>query len=353
MAADAQESECGGRRPRLRWFMHERRFPVHFLPGLVEDGMKSAVRKATAVAQSAHPSTTAPGVPARARATETGRSRAEIVAHACRRIETSETPPTLNELAAEAGLSPWQLHRHFVAETGLTPKAYANALRARRVRSVLASQQRQVTDAIYEAGYNASSRFYETSDRVLGMKPHEYRAGGAGTRIRFAVGECSMGAILVAESSRGICAILLGDDPEQLVRDLHHQFPKADLVGGDSDFEDRVARVIAFVEAPATGIDLPLDIRGTAFQERVWRALRAVPAGTTITYTELARRIGAPAAVRAVARACATNSIAVAIPCHRVLRLNGDLAGYRWGVERKQRLLERERGTATAETNAA
>src|SRR5690606_36100191 len=135
-----------------------------------------------------------------------------------RRIETSETPPTLNELAAEAGLSPWQLHRHFVAETGLTPKAYANALRARRVRSVLASQQRQVTDAIYEAGYNASSRFYETSDRVLGMKPHEYRAGGAGTRIRFAVGECSMGAILVAESSRGICAILLGDDPEQLVR---------------------------------------------------------------------------------------------------------------------------------------
>lgn len=327
---------------------------AHFLPALVEDGMKSAVQKALpSVAHTAHLSTHVPETPAGLRTPETGRSRAEIVAQACRCIEMRDIPPTLGELAAEAGISPWQLHRYFVAEMGLTPKAYATAVRARRVRSVLAAKERPVTEAIYEAGYNASSRFYETSDRVLGMRPQEYRAGGAGTRIRFAVGQCSMGAILVAESSRGICAILLGDDPDQLVRELHHQFPAAELEGGDPEFEERVAHVIAFVETPSMGIDLPLDIRGTAFQERVWRALRAVPAGTTITYTELAKRIGAPGAVRAVARACATNSIAVAIPCHRVVRINGDLAGYRWGVERKRQLLERERGTSTREAQTA
>lgn len=210
-------------------------------------------------------------------------------------------------------------------------------------RPALVGGSRAVIDAIYAAGYNASSRFYEASDSVLGMRASEYRAGGAGIRICFAVGQCCLGAILVAESRRGICAILLGNDPEELVRDLQRRFPTAELTGGDPDFEQRVARVVAFVETPSTGIDLPLDIRGTAFQERVWQALRAVPPGTTITYSELAVRIGAPAAVRAVAQACGANRLAVAIPCHRVVRLNGDLGGYRWGLEKKQWLLDRER----------
>lgn len=271
-------------------------------------------------------------------------ARSELVARACRRMEAAESPPGLKALAADSGLSPWQFHRLFVSETGLTPRAYAAGLRARKLREALAEGNRAVTDAIYEAGYNASSRFYETSDNVLGMRASEYRAGGAGARICFAVGQCCLGAILVAESARGICAILLGDDPDDLVRDLHHRFPTAELTGGDTDFEQRVARVVAFVEAPSTGLDLPLDIRGTAFQERVWQALLAVPPGTTITYGELAARIGAPAAVRAVAGACGANRLAVAIPCHRVVRLNGELGGYRWGVEKKLRLLERERG---------
>lgn len=266
-----------------------------------------------------------------------------IVAQACRSLEEAETPLSLKELASRAGLSPWRFHRLFLAETGLTPHAYASGVRARRLRNTLATTDQPVTDAIYEAGYNASSRFYEASDRVLGMRPRDYRAGGAGTRIQFAVGQCFLGAILVAESPRGICAILLGDDPETLVLDLQNQFPNAELSGGDPAFEHRVAQVVGFVEAPHLGLNLPLDIRGTAFQERVWQALLAIPAGSTVSYTELAARIGSPAAVRAVANACGRNHLAVAIPCHRVVRRSGDLAGYRWGVERKTRLLERER----------
>lgn len=266
-----------------------------------------------------------------------------IVARACRSLEDAETPLSLKELANQAGLSPWRFHRLFLAETGLTPHAYASGVRARRLRNTLATTDQPVTEAIYEAGYNASSRFYEASDRVLGMRPRDYRAGGAGTRIQFAVGQCFLGAILVAESPRGICAILLGDDPEELVRELQNQFPNAELSGGDPAFEQRVAQVVGFVEAPHLGLNLPLDIRGTAFQERVWQALLAIPAGSTVSYTELAARIGSPAAVRAVANACGKNHLAVAIPCHRVVRRNGDLAGYRWGVERKTRLLERER----------
>lgn len=268
--------------------------------------------------------------------------RSQLVAQACRSMEAATSPPALKSLAAEAGLSPWQFHRLFVAETGLTPRAYATGVRARKLRDTLLAGDHAVTDAIYEAGFNTSSRFYETSDRVLGMRARDYRTGGAGNRIRFAVGQCSLGAILVAESDRGICAILLGDDPDLLVRDLERRFPKAELAGGDPDFEERVARVVGFVEAPSLGIGLPLDIRGTAFQERVWQALRAVPPGSTISYSELAARIGAPAAVRAVAHACGANPLAVAIPCHRVVRRNGDLAGYRWGVERKRQLLQRE-----------
>ena len=199
-----------------------------------------------------------------------------------------------------------------------------------------------MTDAIYEAGFNSGGRFYAGSDRMLGMTPTAYRAGGSKAEIRFAVGECSLGSILVATSARGVCAILLGDDPDALVRDLQDRFPRAVLIGGDRPFEQTVARVVGFVEAPGLGLDLPLDIRGTAFQQRVWEALRAIPVGKTVSYSELAARIGSPRSVRAVAQACAANALAVAIPCHRVVSRDGAVSGYRWGVERKRALLAKE-----------
>lgn len=274
--------------------------------------------------------------------TKAAAERAALVARACRLIETSETPPPLDDLAAEVGMSPFHFHRLFKAETGLTPKAYSSAYRARKLREELSSPDTSITDAIYGAGFNSNSRFYEASDQLLGMRARDYRAGGAGAVIRFAVGQCSLGAILVAQSQKGICAILLGDDPDRLVRDLQDQFPKAELIGCDGDFEQLVAQVVGFIEAPSMGLHLPLDVQGTAFQERVWRALREIPPGTTVSYGEIAARIGSPKAVRAVAQACATNHIAVAIPCHRVVRRNGDIAGYRWGVDRKRELLRRE-----------
>ncbi len=267
--------------------------------------------------------------------------QAALVADLCRLIENAERAPSLQELADHAGLSTYHLHRVFRTVTGLTPREYASGRRAGRVRAELASSA-TVTEAIYGAGYNTGSRFYEQSNRLLGMTPTRYRAGGAGMEIRFAVGECSLGAILVAASERGVCAILLGDDPDALARDLQDRFQRADLIGGDAGFEQLVAQVVGFVEAPGLGLDLPLDVRGTAFQQRVWQALREIPAGATASYSEIARRIGAPQAVRAVAGACAANALAVAIPCHRVVRNDGGLAGYRWGVERKRALLDRE-----------
>jgi len=267
---------------------------------------------------------------------------AALVARACRLIEESEQPPSLDELAAAVGLSRYHFHRLFKAQTGLTPRGYAAARRTRRLRDELARRP-TVTEAIYGAGFHSNSRFYESANGVLGMTPKAFRSGGVGTSIRFAVGETWLGSILVAASDKGVCAILLGDDPDDLARDLQDQFPKARLIGGDPDFEQLVAKVVGFVEAPATGLDLPLDIRGTAFQQRVWEALRQIPAGSTATYTQIATRIGRPKSVRAVARACAANALAVAIPCHRVVRTDGSLSGYRWGVERKGDLLQRER----------
>ncbi len=280
----------------------------------------------------------------RARSDQTSAAiqRAEVVARACRMIEVSETSPALDDLALEVGMSPFHFHRLFKAETGLTPKAYSSAYRARKLREELSSPDASITNAIYGSGFNSNSRFYETSDQLLGMRARDYRAGGAGAVIRFAVGQCSLGAILVAQSQRGICAILLGDDPDLLVRDLQDQFPKAELIGCDGEFEKLVAEVVGFIEMPSIGLHLPLDVQGTAFQERVWRVLREIPPGTTASYTEIAERIGSPKAVRAVAQACANNHIAVAIPCHRVVRRDGDLAGYRWGVDRKRELLRRE-----------
>jgi AraC family transcriptional regulator, regulatory protein of adaptative response / methylated-DNA-[protein]-cysteine methyltransferase len=266
---------------------------------------------------------------------------AETVAKACRLIEGSEEIPRLEGLASAAGMSRFHFHRVFKAVTGVTPRAYAAERRAQRVRAEL-GRSRTVTEAIYESGFQSNGRFYAASPEILGMTPTDFREGGQRSRIRFAVGECSLGSILVAATERGVCAILLGDDPEALVRDLQDRFPRAELVGGDASFEQLVARVVTFVEAPGVGLDLPLDVRGTAFQQRVWQALRAVPAGETVSYSDIAARIGEPKAVRAVAQACGANSLAVAIPCHRVVRNDGALSGYRWGVERKRALLDRE-----------
>jgi AraC family transcriptional regulator of adaptative response/methylated-DNA-[protein]-cysteine methyltransferase len=268
--------------------------------------------------------------------------RAEAVARACRIIEEADEAPSLGELAESVGMSAYHFHRVFKACTGVTPKGYAATHRGRRVRDELAKST-TVTQAIYGAGFSSNGRFYEESAGQLGMTPTAFRDGGGGAPIRFAIGECWLGSILVAASDRGVCAILLGDDPDALARDLQDRFPKAELIGGDAKFEGLVARVVGFLEAPSAGLDLPLDIRGTAFQRRVWEALREIPAGSTASYAEIAERIGQPKSVRAVARACGANAIAVAIPCHRVVRTDGALSGYRWGVERKAGLLRRER----------
>ena len=266
---------------------------------------------------------------------------AAMVTEACRLIEASQSVPTLEELANHAGVSGFHLHRVFKAITGVTPREYAAAHRGDRVRKEL-GRAGSVTAAIYRSGYNSNGRFYGESQQVLGMTPTIYRAGGADADIRFAVGECSLGSILVARSELGVCAILLGDDPDALARNLQDRFPRATLIGGDAEFEQLVAQVVGFVEAPGLGLDLPLDVQGTAFQRRVWQALQEIPAGSTASYSEIAGRIGSPKAVRAVAQACAANALAVAIPCHRVVRTDGGLSGYRWGVERKRELLERE-----------
>jgi AraC family transcriptional regulator of adaptative response/methylated-DNA-[protein]-cysteine methyltransferase len=270
------------------------------------------------------------------------KEQAALIAEACRLIETAEEPPKLDDLASAVGISPFYFHRRFKAVTGLTPKAYAAAHRGRRVREELDNAAASVTQAIYGAGYNSNSRFYEASNDLLGMTPTAYKQGGVNEAIRFAIAECSLGSILVAMSDKGVCALLLGDDPDKLARDLQDRFPHAELIGADAGFEKLVAEVIGFVEAPRLGLDLPLDMRGTAFQQRVWLALRQVPAGETVSYAEIARRIGEPKAVRAVAQACGANKIAVAIPCHRVVRTDGNLSGYRWGVERKRALLAKE-----------
>ena len=267
---------------------------------------------------------------------------AAMVARACRMIEAAESPPSLAELAHVAGLSPHHFHRLFKAVAGVTPKAYADAQRAEKLRDAL-GEAGTVTEACYDAGFNSSGRFYEQSQAVLGMTPGRFRSGGEASTIRFAVAETSLGALLVGATEAGVCALLLGDDPEALVQDLQDRFGRATLVGDDPAFDALVAMAVGLVERPSQGHGLPLDVRGTAFQQKVWQALRDIPAGKTAAYADIARAIGRPSAVRAVAQACGANRLAVAIPCHRVVRTDGDLSGYRWGVERKRVLLEREK----------
>ena len=267
---------------------------------------------------------------------------AAMVTEACRLIEASQSAPTLEELAAHAGVSGFHLHRVFKAITGLTPREYAAAHRGDRVRKEL-GRAGSVTAAIYQSGYNSNGRFYGESQQVLGMTPTIYRAGGADADIHFAIGECSLGSILVARSELGVCAILLGDDPDALAHDLQDRFPRATLIGEDAEFEQVVAHVVGFVEAPGLGLDLPLDVRGTAFQEAVWRELRAIPPGETRSYAQIAAAVGKPKAVRAAGSANGANAVAVLIPCHRVIRSDGSLGGYAYGLEIKRKLLEKER----------
>jgi AraC family transcriptional regulator of adaptative response/methylated-DNA-[protein]-cysteine methyltransferase len=268
---------------------------------------------------------------------------ASVAARACRTIEAAETAPTLEELAREAGLSPFHFHRLFKAETGVTPAAYAAQVKDRRAKAALADGA-AVTAAVYEAGYGSSSRFYEAAGDRFGMAPKAWRDGGRGEQISVAVAPCSLGFVLVGATARGVCAVELGDDPEALAADFALRFRNAERVEDDPELSALVAEVTAVIEEPKRAVaDLPLDVRGTAFQERVWRALRDIPAGEIRTYAEVAEAIGAPKAVRAVGAACGANPVAVVTPCHRVIGSSGKLTGYRWGVERKKALLDREK----------
>lgn len=267
---------------------------------------------------------------------------AEKVAAACRQIETGEIAPTLDDLAREADLSPYHFHRVFKATTGVTPKAYADAHRSERVRSQLKNGA-SITRVVYDAGYGSSARFYDTADHTLGMKPGQYRSGGRNLQIRYAVAPCSLGLVLAGATSKGLCAIFLGDDAISLQRDLRERFPNAALIEGDREFAKLLAKVAASIETPRKAASLPIDIIGTAFQQQVWAALRDIAPGETATYAQIAERIGKPKAVRAVGTACGANPIAVAVPCHRVVGSDGKLTGYRWGLDRKRALLDRER----------
>ncbi|MEM9553885.1 MAG: bifunctional DNA-binding transcriptional regulator/O6-methylguanine-DNA methyltransferase Ada [Acidobacteriota bacterium] len=264
------------------------------------------------------------------------RDRAAVAATVAR-IEAADEPPRLAELAAAADYSPHHLQRIFRRELGVTPAAYARALRARRAEQALADEAR-VTDAVYAAGFSAPSRFYEDSGRRLGMTPSAWRAGGAGQTIRWATAPTSLGQILVAATAIGICRLAFDEDEDALRR----RFPKARLEPGGDDLQRLVARAVESVEHPERSHDLPLDVRGTAFQEAVWRELTKVPPGETVSYAALAARAGSPRATRAVGSACGKNAVAVLIPCHRVTRADGDVGGYAYGRERKRALLERE-----------
>jgi AraC family transcriptional regulator, regulatory protein of adaptative response / methylated-DNA-[protein]-cysteine methyltransferase len=267
--------------------------------------------------------------------------RNDLVEAACRSLEQSASGVGLEELARGAGLSTHHFHRIFKQATGLTPKSYFKALQARRLQASLASAG-SVTEALYDAGYNSSGRFYEQGAPSLGMTPKVFKSGGLGERIRYAVEPCALGVIIVAATPRGVCGIEFGESAHALVEGLRLRFPRATFEPGDPSFRGWVGRVLAYIDHPSGLLDLPLDIQGTVFQRRVWQALRDIPSGSTASYAQVAATIGQPQAVRAVAQACASNQLAVVVPCHRVVRSDGSLSGYRWGTARKAELLRRE-----------
>jgi AraC family transcriptional regulator of adaptative response/methylated-DNA-[protein]-cysteine methyltransferase len=271
--------------------------------------------------------------------------RRELVSRLCRTLERADRTPTLAALARSAGLSPFHLQRVFKRVLGVSPRQYALALKDARFREAL-RRTRTVTEALHEAGYSSSSRLYERSMAMLGGRPAEVRRGAPADPVHFALTDSSLGRVLVAATRRGVCAVAFGDDDAALVKDLKRRFPQATRDEGTSAFSRLVRDVVRHLEAPTTPVELPLDLRGTAFQHRVWQALTRIPPGETRSYSALARALGAPKSARAVAQACGANPVAVLVPCHRVVRENGDLSGYRWGVERKAALLRREPGAS-------
>ena len=266
----------------------------------------------------------------------------------CRAIETAEAPPRLTALAAAAGLSRFHFQRLFKREVGVTPREYYVAHRRERFQRALAAGE-SVDAAVYGAGFGSASRVYERADALLGMSPAVYARGAAGEQIRCGFARSALGWIAVAATDRGVCAIELGSGRAALAERLAERFPRAAIDAADNSLGTYLAAIVAFIERPAQALRLPLDIRGTAFQQRVWRALQSVPPGETTSYGALARSVGRPAAARAVARACATNPVALAIPCHRAIAADGSSGGYRWGVQRKRALLERERAAVARE----
>ncbi len=268
------------------------------------------------------------------------------VEKACALLRTSETMPSLAELAGAAAISRYHFHRLFKQITGATPRDYARTHRLEALAQRLDAGEK-VTQAIYASGFGSSSRAYEAATGALGMTPAVRRKGGEGETIRFVTVTTPLGWALVAATRRGVCLTALGDDRERLAAAVRERFPAAEVVTEDPGLRDWAERIVRFITEPSHTLDLPLDIRGTAFQARVWRALQKIPLGQTATYSEIARALGQPRAVRAVARACAANDLALLVPCHRVIREDGDLAGYRWGIERKRALLARERAAAS------
>lgn len=267
-----------------------------------------------------------------------------VIEAACAQIEASETIPSLNALAARSGYSRFHFLRMFRDVAGVTPRRYAEAVRACRLRAALGSGER-VADAVADAGFGSESRVYGDTGRLLGMTPGAARRGGAGESIRIAFADCPFGRLLVAATEAGVCFIGFAEPDQALLDDLRRRFPQATVVPGGAGMTALVQAVVAFIEQPRGGLDLPLDLRGTLFQIRVWAALRQIPAGETRSYAELAQAVGNPRAVRAVARSCAANPVSLAVPCHRVIGSDGSLTGYRWGVPCKRELLKRERLT--------
>lgn len=265
-----------------------------------------------------------------------------LVTELCQWIRETDVPPNLKALAAKAQMSPFHLHRVFKKVTGLTPHRYARAVRQARVQRTLASAT-TVTEAVFAAGYNSSAPFYAEATEFLGMPPKARLGGGKDMAISFGIADCSLGKVLVATSELGICAVLLADHADPLLDDLKQRFPRASVVQGDASLSDALQQVVAYIDNPGGAVDLPLDVRGTVFQQRVWNALREIPAGATASYSEIAKRLGDPNAARAVGRACGANPLAVLIPCHRAVSKSGSLTGYRWSLGRKQQLLDRER----------
>ncbi len=265
----------------------------------------------------------------------------QAILQACRAIEDQTERISLNDLAEKVGLSPHHFHRLFKDVTGVTPHDYFKARQIAQIGESIKNST-SVTEAIYDAGFSSSGRFYENTDAMLGMTPKAYKASGEGEHIRAGVKQSALGLVLVAATNKGICTIEFGQDAQQLMQTLRERFRNAVIVAQDAQFDSWLTTILSHLTLPKKALALPLDIRGTAFQQQVWNALQEIPLGSTVSYAQVANRIGKPKAVRAVATACASNVIALAIPCHRVVRGNGELSGYRWGVERKRQLLEQE-----------